>query len=125
MREGRCVRSGDRVRSPPTPPAPVLHIVRPQEGPDVTEGNASAVEKFLSERLGCQVETQGRGPESEILFVPEGRRFGELQLDPELASSTAESELLERLRKEGIDELVRRGERVRLSAIATEILPRR
>jgi hypothetical protein len=93
------------------------------EESNVTEDLDDAVGQFLCQRLSCEVEAEIDASQEETIFVPVGRGFGELRVSHDLAARIDESELLGRMRKEGIDELLRRGEYVRLSAVATEILP--
>lgn len=89
----------------------------------MSEDLDDAVGQFLCQRLSCEVEAEIDASQEETIFVPVGRGFGELRVTHDLARQTDESELIGRMRKEGIDELLRRGEYVRLSAVATEILP--
>lgn len=89
----------------------------------MSESNEHAVGRFLSQRLACEVEAKVDSNQGETVFVPVGSGFGQLRLSHELTSRFDEGELLDRLRKEGIDELLRRGEYVKLSPVATEILP--
>jgi len=87
----------------------------------VNEANERSVQEYLSQGLGCEVEA--REEQDETLFVPAGDDFGRLRLGEDIASGE-ETDLLKRLRRDGIDDLLRKGERVKVTQAATEILPR-
>ena len=89
----------------------------------MNEGNERSVREYLRQGLGCEVEARSQEKQGGTLFVPAADDFGRLQLGEDIASGD-ESALLERLRQDGVDELLRKGERVKVTRAATEILPR-
>lgn len=90
----------------------------------MSEGNDRRVAEYLSRGLDCEVQAERPEGRSGAVFVPAGDGFGQLQVGDDLLSLD-ESKLLARLRRDGVDELLRKGERVRVTETATEILPRR
>jgi hypothetical protein len=88
----------------------------------MNENNEQSVRQYLRQGLGCEVGTQPQDKREGTLFVPAGDGFGRLQLGDDIASGEA-ADLLERLHQDGIAELLRKGERVRVTRAATEILP--
>lgn len=89
----------------------------------MSQSNQQNVREYLRQGLGCEVEARSEEKQADTLFVPAGDGLGQLQLGDDIASGD-ESALLERLRKDGVDELLKKGERVRVTRGATEILPR-
>lgn len=89
----------------------------------MNEGNERSVREYLRQGLGCEVEARPQEEQDVTVFLPADDEFGRLQLGEDIASGD-ESDLLERLRQDGIDELLRKGERVKVTRAATEILPR-
>ncbi len=83
----------------------------------------NAVGQFLSDRLACDVEAKVDCALRETVFRPIGRGLGELRLSHDLAACCDEGDVIERLCRERVAALLRRGELVTFSPVATEILP--
>jgi hypothetical protein len=87
------------------------------------EMNEHSVGRYLSDRLDCEIEARPGEEPGDTVFVPRRSGCGALSLSEELVSRLDSSALLQRIRKERIDDLLLRGETVILSVVATEILP--
>jgi hypothetical protein len=86
--------------------------------------NDQAVIDYLKEGLDCEVEPQRPGERAGTIFVPKEDKLGHLHLAEDLVCEADRDDLMQRLMRDDIAGLLRKGERVKVTRQATEILPR-